>query len=220
MSINEYHLPPLTPLPSADSMRSVHTSASTHDQLRLAGGVSAPCLTCSALPVLLCSGMVFTPPPSCPAFPRMGFAVPSSSGPRTGRNGTMRALTPRRLAHAGKVSLLALLCRPSIPPPTTSWARASPSHPRRCARPDVAIQASSWNRRLAAPQRRNGFVILQAARSPPAAPHPASRKARGRTTQLPSATCGVTSHELDFHLLTKQHRRRTIPGSPLRGAPE
>src|SRR5712692_2796794 len=31
--------------------------------------VSAPCLTSSALPVLLCSGMVFTRPPSCPAFP-------------------------------------------------------------------------------------------------------------------------------------------------------
>jgi len=87
----------------------------------------------------------------------------------------MRALTPRRLAHAGKASLLALLRRPSIPPPTTSWARPSPSHPRRCGRPGAATQASSWNRRLAAPQRRNGFVILRAARSPQAAPHPASR---------------------------------------------
>jgi hypothetical protein len=38
----------------------------------------------------------------------------------------MRALTPRRLAHAGKASLLTLLCRPNIPPPTTPWARPSP----------------------------------------------------------------------------------------------
>ena len=101
----------------------------------------------------------------------------------TGRNGTMRALTPRRLAHTGKASLLALLCRPSIPSPTTSWARTSPSHPRRCVRPGVATQASSWDRELAAPQRRNGFVILRAARSPPAASHPASRK----TSQLDDA---------------------------------
>jgi hypothetical protein len=100
----------------------------------------------------------------------------------------MRALTPHRFAHTGKVSLLTLLCRPSIPPPTTSWARSSPSHPRRCGRSGVATQASPWNRKLAAPQRRNGFVILRAARSPPAAPHLASRNFRSRTTQLPSAT--------------------------------
>src|ERR1700728_4252135 len=31
-------------------------------------------------------------------------------------------------------------------------------------------------RRLAAPYRRNGFVILRAVRSPPASPHPASRR--------------------------------------------
>ena len=129
------------------------------------------------------------------------------------RNGTMRALTPRRLAHADKVSLLALLCLPSIPSPTTPWARPSPSHPRRCSRPDVATQASSWKRRLAAPQRRNGFVILRAARSPPAAPHPASRiRAVGRRSRL-RLLCGVTSHGLDFHLLTQQHHRRTFPDS-------
>jgi len=87
----------------------------------------------------------------------------------------MRALTPRRVAHPGKASLLALLCLPNIPPPTTPWARTSPSHPRRCARPGVATQASPWNRKLAASQRRNGFVILRAARSRPAALHPVSR---------------------------------------------
>src|SRR5688572_12992763 len=176
LSINEYHLPPVTPFSSADSMRSVHTSASTHTQSLRARGVSAPGLATSALPVLLCSGMVFTHPPSCPAFPRTGFASPSSSAPAPDRSGTMRALTPRRLAHAGKASLLSLLCRPSIPPPTTSWARTSPSHPRRCVRPGVATQASPWDRGLAAPQRRNGFVILRAARSPPVALHPASRR--------------------------------------------
>jgi hypothetical protein len=107
----------------------------------------------------------------------------------------MRALTPRRLAHTGKASLLALLCRPSIPSPTTSWARTSPSHPRRCVRPGVATQASSWDRELAAPQRRNGFVILRAARSPPAASHPASRK----TSQLDDAVaCGYMWRDLTW----------------------
>jgi len=66
-------------------------------------------------------------------------------------------------------------------------------------RPGVTTQTSSWDRGLAAPRRRNGFVILRAARSPPAASHPASRL-RGWTAQLPSATCGVTSHGADSHL--------------------
>jgi hypothetical protein len=42
-------------------------------------------------------------------------------------------------------------------------------------------------------------------------PTPPPADTHSRTTQLPSATCGVTSHGLDFHLLTKQHRTRTIP---------
>src|SRR5262245_33092651 len=84
LSIRLYHLPPSTPLPSADSMRSVHTDASTHDQLPPVVEVSVPCLASSALPVLLCSGMAIAHPPSYPAFPRMGFAAPSSRGPRTG----------------------------------------------------------------------------------------------------------------------------------------
>ncbi len=37
-------------------------------------------------------------------------------------------------------------------------------------------------------------------------------------TQLPSATCGVTSHGLDFHLLTKQHHRRTVLGNKPAGS--
>src|SRR6202043_112478 len=86
LSINAYHLPPVTPLPSADSIRSVQTRASTHDQLALAG-ISAPCLASSALPVLLCPGIDLMHPPSCPAFPRTGFAAPSSNAP--GRSATV-----------------------------------------------------------------------------------------------------------------------------------
>jgi len=159
---------------SADSMRSVHTEASTHIQLALAG-ISAPCLAFAALAALLCPGIDFTL--HLPAQPSLGrVLLPPPPALLADRNGTMRALTPRRLAHTGKASLLTLLRRPAIPPPTTSWSRPSPSRPRRCDRSGVATQASSKNRRLAAPRRRNGFVILRAGRSPPAAPHPASRQ--------------------------------------------
>src|SRR5205823_1912308 len=48
--------------------------------------------------------------------------------------------------------------------------------------------------------------------------HTASRISRSWTTQLPTASCGVTSHGLDFHLLTEQHHRRTVPDSRARTA--
>src|ERR1700733_12800832 len=41
LSINAYHLPPLTPLTSADSIRFVQTVASTHEKSRAA---SPPCV--------------------------------------------------------------------------------------------------------------------------------------------------------------------------------
>src|SRR5438105_9550733 len=46
LSIKLYQRPPLTPLTSADTMRSVHTEASAHDQSR----ASAPCLAVSGTP--------------------------------------------------------------------------------------------------------------------------------------------------------------------------
>src|SRR5262245_22122733 len=100
LSINEYHLPPscrrrvletTTPLSSADTIRSVQTTASTPDQPRWPW-VSAPCLDSSALTVLLCSGVDIAHPPSCPAFPRTGSCCPvlQRSTHRRG-SGTMRA---------------------------------------------------------------------------------------------------------------------------------
>src|SRR5215204_1630445 len=101
LSINVYHLPPLPPLSSADSMRSVHTSASTQSQLRLGDGVSAPCLA-SALPVLLCLGMVsrihlpalpslrrvlLPRPPAVLCQPQQYYAGSDSSPARTRRQG-------------------------------------------------------------------------------------------------------------------------------------
>ncbi len=112
-----------------------------------------------------------------------------------GHNGTMRALTPAGFAHTQQVSLLTPFCLPDIPPPNTR------------ERPDITFavtsvcpvnpangrgQVSPWTRRLTTLPRRNGFVILRAAGSLPVALHPASRR-----TQLPSASCNVTSHDKD-----------------------
>ena len=80
--------------------------------------------------------------PFLPTFPRTGLCCPVLSRsvlPDANRSGTMRALTPARLAHAAQVSPLPLSCRPNIPPPTTLWARASfsqsPQRARRVSRP-------------------------------------------------------------------------------------
>jgi len=78
----------------------------------------------------------------------------------------------RRAHTARRFSSLTLRCRPSIQPPTTSSASTSLRVTAAC-RADPWIRASPYLSRLAAKRRRNGFVILQAARSPPAALHPA-----------------------------------------------
>ena len=65
LSIRLYHLPPLTPLSSADSMRGVQIEASTHDRSRRLMA-SAPCVALSALAVLVCLGPSVTYPPSYP----------------------------------------------------------------------------------------------------------------------------------------------------------
>ena len=172
LSIRLYQRPPLTPFSSADTMRSVHTEASTHDQSR----ASAPCLaftgTAGALPCLIAN---FPPPPSCPAFPRPGFAVRASRGLR--HCGTMRALTPAALSQARQVSLLPSLRLQGIPPPTT-WCARTPlcQSPQRVRSVPHGTQASPHMSKLATSPRRIGFVILQATPSPPAAPHSTSRR--------------------------------------------
>jgi hypothetical protein len=149
--------------------------------------------------MLPCLDMFFAHPPSCPAFPQTGFASPSSSGPCT-RPQRYYAGSDSSPARTHRQGLSASFVLPSEHPapnhvvgPDITLSSTS------VCRPGVTTQASSWDRGLAAPQRRNGFVILRAARSSPAALHPASRF-RSWSTQLPSTTCGVTSHGVDFHL--------------------
>ena len=75
-------------------------------------------------------------------------------------------------------------------------------------RPAVLMtQASPWMSRLAAPCRRNGFVILRAVRSPPAAPHPVSRRRSCLRLHVSRLHIGWT-----FTPLTRQHHGRTHPG--------
>ena len=202
-------------------MRSVHTDASTHDQLRLAG-VSAPRIASSALPVLLCPGALVMHPPSCPAFPRTGFATPLLPPPKPGplRYYAGSDASPPRTRRQG---LSACFAPPSEHPapnhvvdPAITISSTS-VWPAGCCHPGFVLESQA--RRTTTPKRVRypAGCSFASGCSPPRLPH-----LRSRTTQLPSATCGVTSHGLDFHLLTEQHRRRTIPGSPpLRyGAPE
>src|SRR5260221_12581484 len=59
------HLPPLTPLPSADTMRSVQIEASAHHQVRgCPPAASPPCIALAALSGLPCSILNPTHPAS------------------------------------------------------------------------------------------------------------------------------------------------------------
>src|SRR5690348_10960056 len=65
------HLPPLTPLPSADNMRSVQIEASAHHQVRgCPPATSPPCLALAALSGLSCFMPNLAHPASC--LPSLG----------------------------------------------------------------------------------------------------------------------------------------------------
>ena len=88
------YLPPMTPLSSAATMRSLHSEASTHD--RYGPFVSAPCLTLTGTSgATLCSRCGSHASTFLPPFPRRDFAFRAFSG--SPRNGTMETLTPAPL---------------------------------------------------------------------------------------------------------------------------
>src|SRR5882724_7742797 len=68
LSIKLNQRPPLTPLTSADTIRSVHTKASAFDRSVSISSASAPCLALAgtAGAPLSCSGINLPFPPSCP----------------------------------------------------------------------------------------------------------------------------------------------------------
>src|SRR5271168_5641921 len=94
------HLPPLTPLPSAETTRSVQIDASTHHR---PGGfplaASLPCVASSALPEFSCVIPVVSPPTSyLPSRGAVLLAAPLSVLPNG--VGIMKVLTPTGLTRA------------------------------------------------------------------------------------------------------------------------
>jgi hypothetical protein len=88
------YLPPMTPLSSAATMRSLHSEASTHDHY--GPFVSAPCLTLTGTSgATLCSRCGSHASTFLPPFPRRDFAFRTSRGFH--RFGTMETLTPAPL---------------------------------------------------------------------------------------------------------------------------
>jgi hypothetical protein len=161
-------------------------------------GPSASCLASSALTMLLCLDMLFARPPSCPAFPQMGFASPSSRGPctRPQRYYAGSDSSPARTRRRGLSVPFA--CLPGIPSPTTYCIpRVTFSPPRAPAGPyGPGFALHEQARRCTPPNRVRSPTGCRFASgcSPPRLPH-----SRSRTTQLPSATCAVTSHGTDSH---------------------
>src|SRR5574337_1635789 len=102
------YLPPVTPLPCATHMRSLHCEASTHNPLGVV--VSAPCLTLTGTSgAVFCSRRSSYASTFLPPFPRRSFAFCTSR--RFRRFGTMETLTPTRLTH--RAGLPAYLTTPS-----------------------------------------------------------------------------------------------------------
>jgi hypothetical protein len=88
------YLPPMTPLPSAANMRSLHCEACTHNRFR--SFVSAPCLTLAGTTgAALCSHCGSHASTSLSPFPRHDFAFRAFRG--SPRFGTMETLTPAPL---------------------------------------------------------------------------------------------------------------------------
>jgi len=88
------YVPPVTPLPSATNMRSLHSEASAYD--RLGPFASAPCLTLTGTDgAMSCSRRGSHASTFLSPFPRRGFA--SRSFRESLRIGTMETLTPTPL---------------------------------------------------------------------------------------------------------------------------
>ena len=149
-----------------------------------------------------CPNMVFTSPPSYPAFPPMGFAAPSSRGPCT---------RPPRY-YAGSDSCCASPTQQASPFRSLAFPTSRPQ-PRYAARTSRAYH-------LVRPiDLRSDFAIDEQARRctpPKRVRYPtgcrfASRCSPPRlaATQLLSATCAVTSHGTDSHYADKRTHGRT-----------
>src|SRR5450432_4826312 len=114
LSIRLNHFPPLTPFPSADTMRSVQIVASAHHKSRGCPPVaSLPCLAVTALPGLSCSIPNLSHPASC--LPSLETSFPAPSTARSGL-GSTKALTPDDLTQTARSLRLRRLAVPTFRP--------------------------------------------------------------------------------------------------------
>jgi hypothetical protein len=198
------YLPPMTPLSSAATMRSLHSEASTHD--RYGPFVSAPCLTLTGTSgATLCSRCGSHASTFLPPFPRRGFALRTSRGSR--RFGTMETLTSCA-AHLQRRS-------PRLPRHTFLSFRLQPRGLSGHRLPPRQRD-----------QRVSDFALeSQARRSPPPnrVRHPTDQQfASGCSprcfgpTQLPSATELWHTPTRTFTVLMWRPHGRTIPAKSMR----
>src|SRR5712671_2013594 len=167
LSIKLYQRPPLTPLTSANTIRSVHTQASI--QLLLVSlRISPPCVAPAGTTGVVCAFVsVIAHPPSYPPLPRRGFATHAFHREiGQSRQQYYEGSESSRTSPVRKASRVHLSCRPSIQSPNTLRSCTS----RFLITPvrtigSLRFQASPYLCRLAATPRRNGFALLQAARS-------------------------------------------------------
>jgi len=207
LSIRLYHLPPLTPLPSARHHALGPDRCFGPPPLPAAAGF------CPLRSLFRHSrgGLLLHSRPRTsnflPSFPRSGFAAAPLHGPRPYR-GIMKALTPAALHPTGRSLRLLRFAVPAFRP----QPRKLPAG-RFASRLSAAgcFQTSPPMSRLATALRRIRFVILRTPGSPPVAPHP-----RLAATQLPSIAEPATGSGADLHRADKapsrtlSHRRRPV----------
>ena len=192
------HLPPLTPLPSADTMRSVQIDASAHHHLL--ARASVPCVALAGTPeTASCVMPNFAPPPSClPSLAAVLLAAPLAAQKRLRYYEGSDSRRPH-LRATGLSAYSALSSR-----------RSAPNHASR------SVAALSV---VSAPSTVPGFATIQQARhgfTPNRIRSPTDwRFASGcspprlAATQLPSATKLRRTSTGTCTLLTKRPCGRT-----------
>ena len=201
LSIRLNHLPPLTPLPSAANMRSLHTVASTHVQSR--PWVSAPCVALAGTTdawLSLCHSVSLTLLPSC--LPSLGAALLSALLAAPRRCGTMKALTPAPFTYGAglPVYFATPSCR-SVSNHVSCLVIALPPRQRDQRVSDFALVSQA---RRSSPPNRVRYPTdrhFASGCSPP----------RLAATQLPSATELWLSPTRTFTVLMWRPHGRTIP---------
>ena len=193
------YLPPMTPLSSAATMRSLHSEASTHD--RYGPFVSAPCLTLTGTSgATLCSRCGSHASTFLPPFPRRDFAFRAFSGspPQRyyGDSDSCTAHLPCRSPRLPRHTFLSFRLQP----------RELPGHrltPRQRDQRFSDFALSEQARRSSPPNRVRSPTDRQFASG--------CSPRRFEPTQLPSATELWHTPARTFTVLMWRHHGRTHP---------